>query len=178
MGDLPGIISRLDYIDSLGVTAVWLNPIYSSPNDDNGHDISDYRSIMSDFGIMADFDRLLVGVHGAEPQTDDERVFSKYDVLSVAEGAGRNVEHAHAIYRALQRKEIDKVVGALNTVLASVPYDLWQRGDERTFLTLVHLPLVEKTLHPRPRRITRRAGTQVRREPISPCESDTLAWLQ
>jgi oligo-1,6-glucosidase len=63
IGDLKGIISELDYIKSLGVTAVWLNPIYSSPNDDNGYDVSDYRNIMKDFGTMADFDSLLKGMH-------------------------------------------------------------------------------------------------------------------
>ncbi|PPK84680.1 oligo-1,6-glucosidase [Neolewinella xylanilytica] len=63
VGDLNGIIERLDYIESLGVSAVWLNPIYASPNDDNGYDVSDYRDIMADFGTMADFDRLLVGMH-------------------------------------------------------------------------------------------------------------------
>ncbi len=63
IGDLKGIISKLDYIKSLGVTAVWLNPIYSSPNDDNGYDISDYRTIMKEFGTMQDFDELLKGLH-------------------------------------------------------------------------------------------------------------------
>lgn len=63
IGDLKGIISKLDYIKSLGVTAVWLNPVYSSPNDDNGYDISDYRNIMREFGTMADFDALLKGLH-------------------------------------------------------------------------------------------------------------------
>ena len=52
VGDLKGIISKLDYIKSLGVDAVWLNPIYTSPNDDNGYDVSDYRNIMKDFGTM------------------------------------------------------------------------------------------------------------------------------
>jgi oligo-1,6-glucosidase len=63
IGDLKGILSKLDYIKSLGVTAVWLNPIYSSPNDDNGYDVSDYRNIMKDFGTMDDFDQLLKGLH-------------------------------------------------------------------------------------------------------------------
>jgi oligo-1,6-glucosidase len=63
IGDLKGIISKLDYIKSLGVDAVWLNPIYSSPNDDNGYDVSDYRGIMKDFGTMQDFDALLTGMH-------------------------------------------------------------------------------------------------------------------
>ncbi len=63
IGDLKGIIEKLDYIKSLGIDMVWLNPIYSSPNDDNGYDISDYRNIMAEFGTMADFDSLLAGMH-------------------------------------------------------------------------------------------------------------------
>jgi oligo-1,6-glucosidase len=63
IGDLKGIISKLDYIKSLGVDVIWLNPIYSSPNDDNGYDVSDYRNIMKDFGTMADFDALLKNMH-------------------------------------------------------------------------------------------------------------------
>ncbi|MBI1344433.1 MAG: alpha-glucosidase [Terrimonas sp.] len=63
IGDLKGIISKLDYIKSLGVDAIWLNPIYSSPNDDNGYDVSDYRNIMKDFGTMQDFDNMLKGMH-------------------------------------------------------------------------------------------------------------------
>ncbi len=63
IGDLKGIIENLDYIKSLGVDAVWLNPIYSSPNADNGYDISDYRAIMEEFGTMQDFDAMLKGLH-------------------------------------------------------------------------------------------------------------------
>jgi len=63
VGDLKGIISKLDYIKSLGVNTVWLNPIYASPNADNGYDISNYREIMKEFGTMADFDSLLNGLH-------------------------------------------------------------------------------------------------------------------
>ena len=63
VGDLQGIIQKLDYIESLGVNMVWLNPIYESPNDDNGYDISDYRAIMKEFGTMTDFDELLQGLH-------------------------------------------------------------------------------------------------------------------
>lgn len=59
VGDLNGIISKLDYLQELGVTVLWLCPIFSSPNDDNGYDISDYQDIMADFGTLADFDRLL-----------------------------------------------------------------------------------------------------------------------
>ena len=63
IGDLKGILSELDYIKSLGINAIWLNPIYSSPNDDNGYDISDYRNIMKEFGTMEDFNALLKGMH-------------------------------------------------------------------------------------------------------------------
>ena len=62
IGDLNGITQRLDYIKSLGVDVIWLNPVYKSPNDDNGYDISDYRAIMDEFGTMEDFDRLLAGM--------------------------------------------------------------------------------------------------------------------
>lgn len=63
VGDLRGILSRLDYIASLGVDIVWLNPVYASPNRDNGYDISDYEGIMEEFGSLADFDALLEGFH-------------------------------------------------------------------------------------------------------------------
>jgi len=63
VGDLCGVIQKLDYIKSLGVDAVWLNPIFKSPNDDGGYDISDYYSIQPEFGTMADFDELLAGLH-------------------------------------------------------------------------------------------------------------------
>ncbi len=63
IGDLKGITSKLDYVKSLGVDVIWLNPIYSSPNKDNGYDISDYKNIMQAFGTMNDFDDLLKGMH-------------------------------------------------------------------------------------------------------------------
>ena len=63
VGDLKGIISKLDYVKSLGIDVIWLNPIYGSPNADNGYDISDYQNIMKEFGTMQDFDSLLHGMH-------------------------------------------------------------------------------------------------------------------
>ncbi|WP_339254469.1 alpha-glucosidase [Paenibacillus sp. FSL P2-0136] len=59
IGDLRGIISRLDYLEQLGITAIWLSPVYKSPNDDNGYDISDYQDIMTEFGTMDDMDELI-----------------------------------------------------------------------------------------------------------------------
>ena len=63
IGDLCGITYRLDYLAELGIDVIWLSPVYSSPNDDNGYDISDYRDIMKDFGKMEDFDHLLAEAH-------------------------------------------------------------------------------------------------------------------
>ncbi len=63
IGDLNGMLEKLDYIQSLGVDVVWLNPVYESPNDDMGYDISDYRAIMQQFGTMEDFDLVLDGLH-------------------------------------------------------------------------------------------------------------------
>ncbi len=62
IGDLKGITQRLDYLQSLGINAIWLNPICASPNDDNGYDISDYRAIMTEMGTMEDFDEMLAGM--------------------------------------------------------------------------------------------------------------------
>ncbi|WP_413377760.1 glycoside hydrolase family 13 protein [Alkalihalobacillus sp. 1P02AB] len=63
IGDLQGIIEKLDYIKDLGIDVIWICPMYKSPNDDNGYDISDYQDIMDEFGEMADFDALLKEVH-------------------------------------------------------------------------------------------------------------------
>lgn len=63
VGDLQGIMSRLDYLQDLGIDVIWICPMYQSPNDDNGYDISDYQAIMAEFGTMEDFDALLEEVH-------------------------------------------------------------------------------------------------------------------
>jgi oligo-1,6-glucosidase len=63
IGDLPGLISRLDYLKELGVNVLWLNPVYQSPNDDNGYDISDYKDIMKEFGTMTDWENMLAKSH-------------------------------------------------------------------------------------------------------------------
>lgn len=59
IGDIPGILSRLDYLEKLGINAIWLSPVYESPNDDNVYDISDYRKIGAEYGTMADMDLLI-----------------------------------------------------------------------------------------------------------------------
>jgi hypothetical protein len=63
IGDIKGIISKLDYLKELGIDVIWLSPVYKSPNDDNGYDISDYRDIMDEFGTMADWEMLLDEMH-------------------------------------------------------------------------------------------------------------------
>lgn len=63
IGDIQGVISKLDYLKDLGIDVIWMSPIYKSPNDDNGYDISDYQDIMDEFGTMEDFDLLLSEVH-------------------------------------------------------------------------------------------------------------------
>ncbi len=63
VGDLRGVESKLDYIRELGVNVIWMSPVYKSPNDDNGYDISDYRAIMDEFGTMEDFEHLLAAAH-------------------------------------------------------------------------------------------------------------------
>ena len=63
IGDLNGITEKLDYLKELGIDVIWLSPVYQSPNDDNGYDISDYQAIMSEFGTMEDFDRMLGKAH-------------------------------------------------------------------------------------------------------------------
>ena len=63
IGDLNGITGKLDYLKELGVDVIWLSPVYKSPNDDNGYDISDYQAIMDEFGTMEDFDRMLAVAH-------------------------------------------------------------------------------------------------------------------
>ena len=63
IGDLNGITEKMDYLQKLGINVLWLSPVYQSPNDDNGYDISDYQAIMDEFGTMEDFDRMLAVAH-------------------------------------------------------------------------------------------------------------------
>lgn len=63
IGDLNGITEKMDYLKELGIDVIWLSPVYQSPNDDNGYDISNYRDIMDDFGMMEDYDRMLAAAH-------------------------------------------------------------------------------------------------------------------
>lgn len=66
IGDLRGIIQKLDYLKQLGINVVWLSPVYQSPNDDNGYDISDYQAIMAEFGTLDDWDELIREMHARD----------------------------------------------------------------------------------------------------------------
>ena len=63
IGDLNGITAHLDYLKELGIDVIWLSPVYESPCDDNGYDISDYKHILKEFGTMEDYDRMLCEAH-------------------------------------------------------------------------------------------------------------------
>ncbi len=63
IGDIKGITSKMDYLKELGIDVIWLSPVYQSPNDDNGYDISDYQAIMKELGTMEDFDEMLEAAH-------------------------------------------------------------------------------------------------------------------
>ena len=101
IGDLRGIIEKLDYLKELGVTALWLSPIYDSPNDDNGYDIRDYQKIMKEFGTMEDFDELLEKAHERDMKlimdlvvnhtSDEHQWFQK--ALNEPESKYRNYYH-------------------------------------------------------------------------------------
>ncbi len=101
IGDLRGIIEKLDYLKNLGIDALWLSPIYDSPNDDNGYDIRDYQKIMKEFGTMEDFDELLSEVHQRDMKlimdlvvnhtSDEHQWFQK--ALSEPDSKYRNYYH-------------------------------------------------------------------------------------
>ena len=92
IGDLKGIIEKLDYLQDLGVDIIWLCPIYQSPNDDNGYDISDYRTIHPEFGSISDLEELISGIHNRGMKlimdivvnhTSDEHEFFKASKSSI-----------------------------------------------------------------------------------------------
>ena len=112
IGDIPGITSRLEYIRDLGADVIWLSPVYQSPNDDNGYDISDYRAIMTEFGTMEDYDRMLEKAHSlglkivmdlvvnhtsdehawfAESRSSKDSPYRDYYIWKDGESAGRSL---------------------------------------------------------------------------------------
>ncbi|BDI07377.1 MAG TPA: alpha-glucosidase [Burkholderiaceae bacterium] len=103
IGDLPGITSRLDHLQQLGVDVVWLSPIYASPQDDNGYDISDYRNVAPEFGTMADFDAMLAGMHARGIKLMMDLVVNhssdEHEWFRQARSSRDNPYHDHYIWR-------------------------------------------------------------------------------
>lgn len=136
IGDLPGIISKLDYIKSLGVDVIWLCPIYDSPNDDNGYDVRDYRKIMTDFGTMADFDELLVGIHQrgmklimdiVPNHTSDEHPWFQ--------ASSQSEENPYRDYYIWRKGEKDKLPNNWPSFFSGNAWDY----DEKTYSHYLHL---------------------------------------
>src|SRR4051795_4416280 len=94
IGDLAGIAARLDYVARLGVDVIWLSPVYPSPQDDAGYDISDYEGIDPTFGTLADFDTLLAAVHARGMKLVMDLVVNP---PPPAPGGGRNLGRAPAL---------------------------------------------------------------------------------
>src|SRR3984957_6583306 len=76
VGDFPGLLQKLNYIQSLGVNAIWLLPFYPSPRRDDGYDIADYRGVHPDYGTLADFKRVLAGAHARDIRVITELVIN------------------------------------------------------------------------------------------------------
>ena len=80
VGDIPGIIEKLDYLKDLGVDVIWLSPVYQSPNVDNGYDISDYQSIMTEFGTMEDMEQLIAKIEALKERVGIKKTIRDYGV--------------------------------------------------------------------------------------------------
>ena len=124
IGDIPGIISRLDHLQELGVGALWLSPVYKSPNADNGYDISDYRGINPEYGSMEDMEELIreaVGRDGADVVVLPETWNTGYFPEDLAAHADQDGERTKGVFSALA-KELN-----VNIVCGSV---VNRRGDK------------------------------------------------
>ena len=121
IGDIPGIISRLDYLKWLGVGAVWLCPVYDSPNADMGYDIRDYEKIMSEFGTMEDFDTLLREMHKRDIKLVMDLVVNHSSdehamVRGVAKELGQSLPGLLYLARRQKRKGAEQLVVLLYAV--------------------------------------------------------------
>ena len=115
IGDLQGIIKKLDYIKNLGITVIWVSPIYKSPNKDNGYDISDYQAIMDEFGTMEDFDELLkenkVKIHiDLKPALDEEKLDNR--ILRDFEEL-KNKQFKNSLWLLLPKKMVEPMVSII-----------------------------------------------------------------
>ena len=98
IGDIRGIISKLDYLKDLGVTCVWLSPCYKSPNDDNGYDISNYRDIMDEFGTLEDWQEMIDGMKDLIKQYEADRDVLRFHFHNLPE-----------ILEKLEDRQLDRV---------------------------------------------------------------------
>ena len=130
IGDLKGITSKLDYLKDLGIDVIWICPMYKSPNDDNGYDISDYQDIMDDFGTMNDFDELLEEVHKRDMKliidlvvnhTSDEHKWF-IESKSSKEKRGMNLTIGKVFSKDLH--------GSLMKILKSISYTYSQKDNQ------------------------------------------------
>lgn len=121
IGDLQGIISKLDYLKSLGINVIWLSPVYKSPMDDNGYDISDYQDIAPEFGTMADMQQLI-----AEAKARDIRIIMDLVVNHTSDEHAWFVEakkgkdnpyRDYYIWRQLKKTDLRRMTKALCSVV-------------------------------------------------------------
>ncbi len=134
IGDLQGIISKLDYIKDLGVDCVWLSPVYKSPNDDNGYDISDYRDIMDEFGTLSDWDDLVAGIHArgmklvmdlVSNHTSDEHKW-----FEEAKSSRDNPYHDYYFFREGKGKDKKKVPNNWTSRFGGTAWEYNEETDE------------------------------------------------
>lgn len=131
IGDLKGIISKLDYLKELGIDVIWLSPVYKSPNDDNGYDISDYRDIMDEFGTMEDMDNLLSEANSigikilmdlVVNHTSDEHIWFK--------NAVRDENSKYRDYYVFRKPVDGKVPNDLGSIFSGSAWELDEKSGE------------------------------------------------
>ena len=136
IGDIPGIISKLEYLADLGVNTIWLSPVYLSPNDDNGYDIADYKAIQPEFGSMADFDELVSKARSygigivmdlVINHTSDEHEWFKRAL---------NGEEKYKNYYIIKKGTKDKVPNNWGNFFAECPWAKFGSSDDEYYLHL------------------------------------------
>ena len=136
IGDIPGIISKLEYIADLGINTIWLSPVYLSPNDDNGYDIADYKQIQPEFGTMADFEELVekakaygIGIvmDLVINHTSDEHEWFKRALKG---------EEKYKNYYIIKKATKDKVPNNWGNFFAECPWTKFGNSEEEYYLHL------------------------------------------
>ena len=142
VGDLPGITSRIPYLAQLGVDFIWLSPIYRSPNDDNGYDISDYRNIMDEFGTLDDFDELVATAsqHGIKIIMDlvVNHSSDEHEWFRQSRSSRENPYRVYYIWKDAKCFEQDGTPIPPNNWISAFSPSVWE-WDERTEQFYLHL---------------------------------------